>query len=147
MARKSDLTYPRRKWLTSKWVLALMLGAGAMAAGPAAPPPLGQGISRADLLRNGLDIGDHEAIQVRVDFEPGASAARHSHPGAELVYVLSGTFEYALEGRPVAILRAGDALFIPAGTVHAVRNIGGDRGSELATYIVDRNRPLIQLAK
>ena len=140
------LASPRRKWLTPKWILALMLGAGAMAAAPAAPP-LGEGISRADLLRNDLGIGDHETIQVRVDFEPGASAARHRHPGAELVYVLSGTFEYALEGRPVAILKAGDALFIPAGTVHAVRNIGGDRGSELATYIVDRNRPLIQLAK
>lgn len=140
------LTSPRRKWLTPKWILALMFGAGAMAAAPASPP-LGEGISRVDLLLNDLGIGDHEAIQVRVDFEPGASAARHSHPGAELVYVLGGTFEYALDGRPVATLKAGDALFIPPGTVHSVRNIGGDRGSELATYVVDKTKPLIRLAK
>jgi quercetin dioxygenase-like cupin family protein len=132
--------------LSAKFILALALTAGSPP-GAVGAPPLGQGISRADLLRNELNIGTQDAIQARVDFEPGASAVRHRHPGVELVYVLSGTFEYRLDGRPAVTLRAGDTLFIPAGTVHAVRNTGGGKASELATYIVDRTKPLIELVK
>ncbi len=42
-------------------------------------------------------------------------------------------------------LRAGDVLFIPAGTVHAARNVGRGNGAELATYIVEKGKPLVQL--
>jgi quercetin dioxygenase-like cupin family protein len=59
--------------------------------------------------------------------------------------VLSGTLDYRLEGRPPVTLRAGDVLFIPAGTIHAVTNTGGDSASELATYIVEKGRPLVEL--
>ena len=40
-------------------------------------------------------------------------------------------------------LEAGDVLFIPAGAVHAVRNVGSGNGAELATYIVEKGKPLI----
>jgi quercetin dioxygenase-like cupin family protein len=41
------------------------------------------------------------------------------------------------------ILNPGDALFIPAGTFHAVRNVGSGKGVELATYIVEKGKPLL----
>ena len=44
-------------------------------------------------------------------------------------------------------LSAGDVLFIPAGTIHAARNVGSDNGAELATYIVEKGKPLVVLAK
>jgi hypothetical protein len=37
-------------------------------------------------------------------------------------------------------------LFIPAGTVHGVTNLGSKKGSELATYIVEKGKPLVVLA-
>jgi mannose-6-phosphate isomerase class I len=41
----------------------------------------------------------------------------------------------------------GEVLFIPAGTPHAVKNVGSGNAAELATYIVERGRPLLVLGK
>ncbi len=82
-----------------------------------------------------------------VELEPGTTAPRHSHPGEEIIYVLEGTWEYTLEGKPPVIVKAGEVLFIPAGTIHSARNVGTGRGRELATYIVEKGKPLLVLAK
>ncbi len=111
---------------------------------PSAKPPL---VSRVDLQRHDLSIPGRETIQARVDFEPGAIAPRHSHPGEEIIYVLRGTLEYRLDGKPAVTLKAGGVLFVPAGAIHAATNVGTDDASELATYIVEKGKPLVTLAK
>jgi quercetin dioxygenase-like cupin family protein len=102
---------------------------------------------RTDLQQHDLSIGGHEAVQVRVDIAPGAAFPKHSHPGEEIVYVLEGTLEYQIEDKPPVTLKAGDVLFIPAGAAHTARNPGTVTGSELATYIVEKGKPLLTLAK
>ena len=44
-------------------------------------------------------------------------------------------------------LKAGEVLFIPAGTVHAAKNVGSDNAAEFATYIVEKGKPLLTLVK
>lgn len=105
------------------------------------------GIKRTDLMRHDLSAPGREVIQVLVDFGPGVVAPRHSHPGEEIVYVVEGVLEYQLDGRPPVTLKAGEVLFIPAGGIHAVKNVGGSKGAELATYIVERGKPLLTVAK
>ena len=105
------------------------------------------GITRSDVLRHDLGVPGREVIQVRVDFAPGAAFGRHSHPGAEIAYVLEGTLEYELEGQPPVTLKAGESLFIPAGAIHAARNVGTGNAAELATYLVEKGRPLLVLAE
>ena len=109
-----------------------------------APMP---GISRTDLQQHDLGVAGQETIQVRVDFAPGASVPRHRHPGEEIVYVLAGTLEYRIDGQPTTMLRQGDVIFIPNGVVHSVTNVGLDLASELATYVVEKDKPLIELVK
>ena len=104
-----------------------------------------QGLSRTDLVRQDLGAADREVIQARVDFESGVASPRHAHPGVEVAYVISGTFEYQLEGRAPVTLKAGDSLFIPEGVAHIAKNIGSDKGSELATYIVEKGEPVLIL--
>lgn len=101
------------------------------------------GIKRTDLQRHDLSVPGREVIQVRVDFAPGVAFGRHSHPGEEIAYVLEGTLEYEVEGKPPVTLKAGEALFIPAGAVHAAKNVGSGNGAELATYIVEKGKPLV----
>jgi quercetin dioxygenase-like cupin family protein len=103
------------------------------------------GLSRTDLVRRDLDVDGREVIQVRVDFDAGVASPKHSHPGVEVAYVIDGTFEYQLEGQPPVTLKAGDSLYIPAGTAHVAKNIGQGKGSELATYIVKKDTPLVVL--
>lgn len=103
------------------------------------------GLKRTDLVRQDLSIPGREVVQVLVEFAPGLSAQRHTHPGEELVYVIEGALEYVLDGRSPVTLRAGDALMIPRGTPHAVRNVGSGKAAELATYIVEKGKPLLTL--
>ena len=105
------------------------------------------GVKRTDLLRQDLGVPGREVVQVRVDFAPGAVAPEHSHPGEEIAYVIEGLLEYRLEGKPPVTLKAGEALFIPAGAVHAARNVGSVSAAELATYLVEKGKPLVSLAE
>ena len=105
------------------------------------------GIGRVDLLQHALSVPGREVIQVRVDFNEGALAPRHSHPGEEVAHVLEGSLEYQLEGQAPITLKAGDSLFIPAGTVHSAKNVGSGKAKELATYIVEKGKPVVVTAK
>jgi quercetin dioxygenase-like cupin family protein len=127
--------------------LALMLPAASASAQTAAAQSQPVGITRTDLQRHDLSVPGREAIQVRVDIAPGSAFPSHTHPGEEIIYVLGGSLEYQVEGKPAATLHAGDVLFIPAGTVHAAKNVGSDTASELATYVVEKGKPLLTLAK
>ena len=121
----------------------ILLGALPLHLAPAQQP----GTRRAELQRQDLGVPGREVIQVRVDFDPGVAFGKHSHPGAEVAYVLEGTLEYQLEGEPPVTLRAGEALFIPARTIHAAKNVGTGNAAELATYIVEKGKPLLVLDK
>ena len=125
-------------------VAVLLVGGGlALHVAPAQQP----GITRTDLQRHDLSAPGREVIQVRVEFAPGVSFPRHAHPGEEIVYVVEGVLEYQLDGKPPVTLKAGEVLFIPAGMRHAAKNVGSGRGSELATYIVEKGKPLVVLAE
>ncbi len=104
------------------------------------------GVRRTELQRQDLSIAGREVIQVRVDLDPGVTFPAHSHPGEEIAYVLEGVWEYVIEGQSPVTLKAGEALFIPAGAVHSARNVGSSVGSELATYIVEKGKPLVMLS-
>jgi quercetin dioxygenase-like cupin family protein len=101
---------------------------------------------RSDLQRHDLSALGREVIQVRVDFDPRYVAPMHTHPGEEIIYVLEGTLEYEIGGQKSKV-KAGDVLFVPAGTPHTAKNIGSDNAAELATYIVEKGKPLITLVK
>lgn len=103
------------------------------------------GIKRTELQRHELSVPGFEAIQVRVDFEPGAAFGMHTHPGEEIINVLEGLLEYEIEGQRPVVLKAGDVLFIPAGKNHSAKNVGKVKASELATYIVQKGKPLVVL--
>jgi quercetin dioxygenase-like cupin family protein len=104
------------------------------------------GSKRIDLQRHDLSIAGREVVQAIVELDPGVTSARHTHPGEEIVYVLEGApLEYQLEGRPPVTLKPGEVLFIPAGTVHAAKNVGREKGAELATYIVEKGKPLLTI--
>jgi quercetin dioxygenase-like cupin family protein len=127
---------------------AALLVAGSLALPTAQAHEVSLGdIKRTDLLRHDLSAPGREVIQVLVEFGPGVSAVRHSHPGEELVFVTEGSLEYRLDGRPAVIVKAGEVLFIPHGTPHSVKNVGTDNAAELATYIVEKGKPLLALSE
>lgn len=128
-------------------ILITLTAAAAAALHLATAQQTGAGTRRTDLQRHDLSIAGREVVQARVDIEPGVTSLRHWHPGEEIVYVLEGTLEYAVDGKPPVTLRAGEVLFIPARTPHTAKNVGKGPGAELATYIVEKGEPLVVVAK
>ena len=127
-------------------VAMLIIGCALAPARTHAQQPRSPGTRRTTLQQHDLSAPGREAIQVRVDIDPGYAFPKHTHPGEEIIYVLEGTLEYEIAGKRSTV-RAGDVLFVPAGVVHSVKNIGRDNGAELATYVVEKGKPLIVLAK
>jgi quercetin dioxygenase-like cupin family protein len=119
------------------------IGAAALHQAPAQQA----GSRRTELQQHDLGVPGREVIQVRVELDPGVTFGKHWHPGEEIVYVLEGLLEYQLEGKPPVTLQAGEVLFIPARTVHAARNVGQNSGAELATYIVEKDKPLVVMVE
>ena len=105
------------------------------------------GINRVDLQRQDLSVPGREVVQNRVELSPEAPPFRHFHPGEEVIYVLEGKLEYEIDGQGTRTVSAGEALTVPPETVHSVKNVGDGVGSELATYFVEKGKPLITLAQ
>jgi quercetin dioxygenase-like cupin family protein len=105
------------------------------------------GLIPTDLQKHDLSIPGREVIQARVDFTPGTVAPRHSHPGDEVVYVIEGSLEFQLDGKAPVTLKAGEVMFIPAGTIHAIKNVGSVKAAELATYILEKGKPRLVMAR
>jgi quercetin dioxygenase-like cupin family protein len=105
------------------------------------------GFTRVELQRHDLSTPGRETVQVRAEFNPGAAVGKHTHPGEEVAYVLEGALQLEVEGKPPTTLKAGDTFFVPAGTVHAGKNVGSGPTKVLATYIVEKGKPLATQVK
>ena len=119
-------------------IVALSIGIWASGASRAQQP----GFKRVEVQKHDLSAHGREVVQVRAEFEPGASVGLHTHPGEEVSYLLEGTLELEVAGKPNATVKAGDPIFVPAGTPHAAKNVGTGRAVVLATYIVEKGKPL-----
>ena len=124
----------------------ILVGAAAALQASAPPPARPAGTARTDLQRHDLSVAGWESLQALVSFAPGSSFPRHKHPGEEIIYVTQGTIEYEVAGKPV-VVKAGEVLFIPSGVVHAARNSGAEPAAELATYVVRKGQPLVELTE
>ena len=101
------------------------------------------GLTRTDLQQHDLSAPGREVVQNRVEIGPEAPAVRHWHPGEEIIYVLDGSLEYQVDGMPPTTVGAGEVFFVPAEAIHAVKNVGSGNASELATYVVEKGKPLV----
>ena len=82
-------------------------------AGDAQWKELGGGMRRRILAYN------EDIMTVEVGFDEGGIGADHSHPHAQITYVLSGEFSYHIEGE-ARIMRAGDSIAVGCGKVHGL---------------------------
>jgi quercetin dioxygenase-like cupin family protein len=100
------------------------------------------GFTRKALQDQNVAAGDKHAVQAEAHFAPGAAAGKHTHPGEELGYVLEGSIELRIEGQPPRLVKAGETFFVPANTVHDGVNVGSGPTKVLATYIVEKGKPV-----
>jgi quercetin dioxygenase-like cupin family protein len=105
------------------------------------------GFSRTVIQRGDLSTPGREVVSAIAEFQPGATVGPHTHPGEEAGYLLEGTLLFEQAGKPTVTLKGGETFFVPAGTVHNATNKGSARTRVLATYIVEKGKPLATAAK
>jgi quercetin dioxygenase-like cupin family protein len=119
-------------------VLAAALTTVIAGAGSAQQPTF----KRTELQRADLSVPNKEAVTASVDIPAGVQSGRHTHPGEEVGYVIEGTLVLELDGKPARTLKAGEAFLIPNGQVHNARNSGTGQARVLATYIIEKGKPI-----
>ena len=99
-------------------------------------------LKRTELQRGDLSVPGREAVMAIAEFPTGAQTGKHMHAGEEISYVLEGTLSLDVEGKASANLKPGDYFLVPAGRPHNARNTGSGAAKVLATYIVEKGKPL-----
>ncbi|MGB7975448.1 MAG: cupin domain-containing protein [Roseiarcus sp.] len=99
------------------------------------------GLKRTIITRMDGPMDGYETVDVRVDIEPAAVIARHTHPGIESTFVVDGALELSVDGQGTRSFKTGDGFQVPPRTPHSGK--GGDKPTTLAiTYVVEKGKPL-----
>ena len=85
-----------------------------------------------------------QIVVAEVVFAKGAKLPFHTHPGEEAGVVRSGTLVMEIEGKPTLTLKPGDSFVIPRGVAHQATAPQGET-HVIATYVVDKDKPLVTM--
>lgn len=127
------MTRSRRRDLSS---LVLTLAA-IVAVGAQAPA-----VKRTVLQQGDLSVAGREAVMALAELPQGGATGRHTHPGEEISYVLEGTVIIEVDGKPAMTKKAGEVFMIPAGTVHNAHNKAAGAAKVIATYVIEKGKPV-----
>ena len=100
------------------------------------------GFTRTVLQQRDLSVPGREVVTAIAAFQAGGTVGRHTHPGEEAGYILEGTIVLEQDGKAPVTLTAGQTFFIPAGTVHNATSSKSGGARVLATYIVEKGKPV-----
>ena len=122
---------------TKRFAIGAVIAAIALAAAAQAPA-----IKRQLLQRIDVPESNRETILGVAEIPAGGAAGRHTHFGVEVGYVLEGSTSLEIEGEAPRLLKAGDSYVIPAGKVHDAKVVGDAPAKVIATYVVEKGKPL-----
>jgi len=104
-------------------------------------------IKRTPLQTLPLSTPGKVAIQMIVDIPPGGVVPKHTHPGEEISYVMSGEIELNIDGQATKVVKVGEAFYAPDGVIHGGRNASSTPVKLLVTYVVEKDKPVATLVK
>lgn len=94
-------------------------------------------IPHEPLLRRVLpNTANQEVMVFEAEYAPGGINPRHFHPAAITFHILFGTGVFQEDGKQALTVRAGDSLFVPAGTIHSHWNPSTNENLRFLEFIV-----------
>jgi len=72
---------------------------------------------------------------------PGAGNQFHRHPGDQWWAVQEGEVTYTIKGEPPRVLKAGDTVYVPRGTVHRNQNLSNAPARSIEVNVTDKDKP------
>jgi quercetin dioxygenase-like cupin family protein len=99
-------------------------------------------VTRKVLLQQDLNIPGYSAALVSVEVPVGGREGKHTHPGTLMVYVQEGTFTLEYEGKPTKTYKPGESFSVEPGKIHEGINTGSTPVRAIATFVVEKGKPL-----
>ena len=133
--------------MNQKMMRVIVLACGVAIGGALAPRLDAQPVAfkATDLLRH--DVVDMEGVEVLVmlvDFAPGGTTGKHTHPGHEIAYVLEGSGVSEIEGEASVVRKAGTVTYIPPKKLHESKNVSTTDPMKLIVFrIHPKGKPVI----
>ena len=121
---------------------AALVGLAALSVTPTPASAQQPTVQRKVLLTQDLPIAGHQIVMAAVEIPAGGREGRHTHPGALVVYIQEGALTFDHEGKPTTTYKAGDSLYIEAGKIHEGINKGTSPVKAIATFVVEKGKPL-----
>ena len=90
---------------------------------------------------------DKEVLMFLVEWPPGFSTGRHTHPGDEYATVLEGTVTGQKENAEAQAYSAGQSYHNEASVVHEAKNASNQPAKTVSIFVVEKGKPLIQPVK
>jgi quercetin dioxygenase-like cupin family protein len=111
------------------------------ASAPSAAPSNGYVPKRTILQQTDVPGSNMTVILAVTDIEANQTAARHTHPGVEISYVLAGAADFIVEGKGTFHVAAGNSFRLESGVKHTVKN-GPALTKILAVYTIPKGADL-----
>jgi len=71
----------------------------------------------------------------------GAGNQFHRHPGDQWWAVQEGEVTFTVRGQPPRLMKAGDFVYVPRGTIHRNQNISKSPARSIELNITDKDKP------
>ena len=72
---------------------------------------------------------------------PGAGNQFHRHPGDQWWAVQEGEVTFTVKGQAPRVMKAGDYVYVPRGTVHRNQNVSNRPARSIELNITDKDKP------
>jgi quercetin dioxygenase-like cupin family protein len=120
---------------------ALCAASGFLATGVEAQTAAAPGFKRTLIKQTDGPMDGYVTVEMRVDLEPSAIVARHTHPGIESSYLVEGGFDLTVDGEGTRTVAPGEGFQIPTAVPHSGQN-GPAKSVIAVTYVVEKGKPL-----
>jgi quercetin dioxygenase-like cupin family protein len=81
-----------------------------------------------------------------VTLQPGAGNTFHRHPGDQWWAIQEGEITFTIRGKQPRVLKAGDYVYVPRGTIHRNQNLSNRPARAIELNITDKDKPQTEQA-
>ena len=97
--------------------------------------------TRTILQQTDAPGSNYTVVLALTEIAPNMTAARHTHPGVEISYMLAGEADFVIDGQGTKHVKAGDNFRLESGIKHSVKN-GSQTTKILAVYTIPKGTAL-----
>lgn len=118
------------------------MGVFGAASALAQEPQQGSGFQAKPYFQMPLEKDPSRVVRLQsVVIPPGAGNQFHRHPGDQWWAVQEGEVTFTIKGQPPRLMKAGDYVYVPRGTVHRNQNLSDKPTRSIELNITDKGVP------